>query len=121
MKNSCLTVLLIFAVLALLSSPAMAGWKEKVTRNQNNARAYIEQLMNGADPDSLERPHVRRDDKYQAKQANREIREAMDQAEKLAREGKHEQITMPEFKRFMSEERFNELQEGKKGYRDSRQ
>lgn len=120
MRNIALTVFVLVAALIFSSSPAIAGWQEKVTRNQMNARTYIGQLMNGANPDTIERPYVRYDDKYQAKKANREIREAMDQAEELAREGRHDQIIMPAFKSFMSEERFNELQDSNKGYRGSK-
>lgn len=121
MRRLFVTGCMLFALLLLGSSWAMAGWKEKVTRNQIKAREYIEQLMNGADPESVERPHIRYDEKYQVKRANREIRQAMDQAEEMAREGKHDQITMPEFKTFMSEERFYELQESNKGYRGTKQ
>lgn len=116
MRKICVTGATLLVMLCVCSALAMGGWKEKITGNQLKAKAYIEQLMNGADPDSLERPHIRYDQKYQAKVANREIRQAMDQAEQLAREGKQDQIVMPEFKPLMSEERYYELKESSKGY-----
>ena len=119
MRRTFLAVLVLIAVLLWSNSLALAAWKVKVTSNQVKARAYIEHLMNGADPEELERPHIRYDEKFQAKRANREISQAMDQAEELARAGKHEEIVMPVFKAYLTQERYLELLEESKGYRGS--
>lgn len=111
--------LVLVAVLLCGNSLALAAWKVKVTTNQLKAGAYIEQLMNGANPEDLERPHIRYDEKFQAKRANREIHQAMDQAEELARAGKHDEIVMPVFKTYLTQERYLELKEDSTGYRGS--
>lgn len=80
-----------------LVSPAFGFWKEKVTRNQVNVIEYVAKLQDGADPDSVERPRLRRDENYKAKQAVKELQAIMDGAEELAREGKHGEIEDPVF------------------------
>lgn len=99
----------------IFSAPVLAGWKEKITRNQLQAREYILKLKDGADPDKVKRPSLRRVDKYKGKQANSEIREAMNNAEKLARAGKHRKIEEPEFTfKGIDIEKYQELQSEKK-------
>ncbi len=93
-----------------LVSPAFGFWKEKVTRNQINVIEYVAKLKDGADPDKVERPRLRRDDNYKAKQSVNELRDIMDDAEKLAREGRHEEIKDPVFSfRGLSDERAEEI------------
>lgn len=93
-----------------LVSPAFGFWKEKVTRNQVNVIEYVAKLQDGADPDTLERPGLRRDDNYKAKQSVKELRTIMDEAEKLARDGKYKEIKDPVFSiRGMSDEGSGEM------------
>lgn len=93
-----------------LSGPAFGFWKEKVTRNQIRVVEYVTKLQQGAKPADIERPGLRRDDNYQAKRANNELRKIMDEAEKLANEGKHDLIEIPEFTvRGLSDERAEEM------------
>lgn len=82
----------------LLTSPAFGGWKEKIVFNQFKAVEYIEKLQNGADPDKIERPYLRYDERAKANAANKEIRSAMEKAEELARQGRYDLIEIPEFK-----------------------
>lgn len=81
----------------LLTSPAFGGWKDKIVFNQFKALEYIEKLQNGADPDIIERPYLRYDERAKANSANKEIRAAMERAEELARQGRHDLIEIPEF------------------------
>ena len=101
--------LLIMTTVLLLSLPAYA-WKSKIVNNQFKAADYIVKLQNGANPDKLQRPTLRRDEKAKAKAANRELRDAMDEAERLARAGKHDQIKPPTFRRIVSEEQYREIE-----------
>lgn len=101
--------LLILFVIFFASGPAF-GWKNKIAENQFRAVEYITKLQNGANPDELTRPTIRHDKKARAKAANRELREAMDEAEKLARAGKYEQIKLPSFKRVVSEENYQQIE-----------
>jgi hypothetical protein len=115
MKSIICQFLAVIAMFLFLSSPLYAGWKEKVTSNQILASEYIQKLQAGADPAKVERPHLRRIDNYKAKQARSEIIKAMDNAEKLARAGKHQLIELPEFSfKPLSEEKYNELRDRKK-------
>ena len=102
-------VLLILIFVVLLSNPAF-GWKSKIVKNQFRAAEYIVKLQNGANPDTLARPSIRRDEKAVAKAANRELREAMDEAERLARQGKYKQIKSPSFRRVVSEEKYLQIE-----------
>lgn len=97
MKTVLRWLAVVVTIIPLLSLPAYAGWKAKVTKNQEVASAYIMQLKSGKDPDKLIRPHLRRSDKYKAKQSQKEIKKAMDEAEAQARAGKHKLIKEPEF------------------------
>jgi len=96
--NSLSKLIIILALTLLSSLPSYAGWKDKIVENQTKAINYISALQAGEDPDKLERPILRRDKKTKVNLANREIRKAMDEAEKLARAGKHQLIKLPEFK-----------------------
>ena len=78
--------------------PTFANWKARVTQNQIKAAKYITQLKNGANPDTIKRPQLRRDKSWKAKQSQKEIAAAMTKAEKLARSGKQNLITQPIFK-----------------------
>jgi len=89
--------MLIAMVFLFFCSPAY-GYHGKITLNQIKAKEYISQLQAGADPDSLTRPHLRRDKNNKMKQSRREIQKAMDDAEALARAGKYQLIKEPEFK-----------------------
>ena len=85
-------------VLQFLSSTVYGGFKETITQNQVKAAEYITQLKAGADPDTLTRPQLRRNQKdFKAKQSVKEINKAMDEAESLARDGKHDLIQKPDF------------------------
>lgn len=88
-------LLVILGISVVLSSPAQAGWKDKIVKNQFKAVDYIESLKSGADPDRISRPDMRRDEKARASAANREIRQAMSEAERLARQGRHDLIEIP--------------------------
>ncbi len=103
--------MVIIGIIFSFCSPVYAGWKEKITKNQIKATEYIMKLKNGADPDVITRPKLRRDRKARAQAPNREIRAAMDQAERYARAGKHEQIEAPEFKhKLVSKKRYKTLE-----------
>lgn len=107
------TGLLVIITAFLLSLPAYA-WKNKIVNNQFKAADYIVKLKNGAHPDKLQRPTIRRDEKVKAKAANRELRDAMDEAERLARAGKHDQIKPPKFRRIVSEEQYQAIEKQRK-------
>lgn len=81
-------LLLIGIILQLSSLPAHAYWKHKVAVNEKNAAEYIEKLKSGEDPDRVRRPTMRFIEKYEAKQEQKRFLRAMDEAEKLAREGR---------------------------------
>lgn len=85
-------LLLTGMVFQMLSLPAHAFWKHKVAVNERNAAEYIEKLQGGADPGRIERPEMRFISHYQAMQEQDRFINAMDEAEALAREGKHELI-----------------------------
>jgi len=97
MRMSFRWFLLAGIVLLFLITPVYGGWKEVVTKNQIKATEYISQLKSGADPDSLTRPKLKRGNKAKSKKSHREILKAMDEAETLARSGKHDLIEKPEF------------------------
>lgn len=101
------------AAFLFLSNPAFA-WKNKIVNNQFKVADYIVKLQNGANPDKLKRPTIRRDEKASAKAANRELRDAMDEAERLARAGKHKEIKPPKFRRIVSEEQYQEIEKQRK-------
>lgn len=102
--------LLVAAITLSFSSPALAYWKEKIVKNQIKAIEYIQKLQNGADPDRIERPTLRRDRKARAQSPNRELKAAMARAERYARAGKHDRIEIPEFKyRLVSERHYKKL------------
>lgn len=103
------TGLLVLITALLLSLPAYA-WKNKIVNNQIKAADYIVKLKNGANPDKLQRPRIRRDEKAAAKAANQELHAAMDEAERLARAGRHDQIQPPKFRRIVSEEQYQKVE-----------
>lgn len=98
--------LLIISIVLLFGNSVYGGWKNKVVSNQVKAAEYIVQLQKGVNPAQLERPPIRRDEKPSAKAANREVKEAMDRAEKLARSGKYKSIESPSFKAIVSDEAY---------------
>jgi hypothetical protein len=101
-------------ILHFLCSPVYGGYQVKITRNQLKAKEYISQLQAGANPDSLTRPQLRRDKHSKMKRSRREILKAMDEAEALARAGKHPLIEEPEFvHNGVSEEKHRALQNDK--------
>jgi hypothetical protein len=110
MKRIAYLTLLVLSVVFVLNNSALAGWKEKIANNQIKVAEYIMQLKNGASPDNVPRPTLRREDKYKAKIANKELRQAMDEAEQLAREGKNALIKPPSFTRLVSEETYQDLE-----------
>lgn len=115
MKKYLSQLLAVAAAVLILAAPLYAAWKEKVTRNQLKAREYIQKLMDGADPAEVQRPHLRYDDNFEAKRSLKEVVRAMDEAEELARAGKHQLIEQPEFHyKGIPEERYEELQREKK-------
>lgn len=91
-------LLIIGMVLQSTSLPAHAWWKAKVAINEKNAAEYIEKLKSGADPNSVVRPTMRFIKKIQAKNEQKRFFKAMDEAEALARAGKHEEIKELELK-----------------------
>ena len=101
---------IISTVILAFSSPVHAYWKNKIVKNQIKATEYILQLKNGAHPDQIERPNLRRDRKARAQAPNRELKAAMAKAERYARAGKHDRIETPEFRQIVSERRYRELQ-----------
>jgi len=90
-------ILLAILFIQFLSVPVFANSKKWIVRNQEKARIYITQLKNGADPDRLQQPHLRRHNKWKVKQSRKEIKRAMDRAEALARAGKQHLITIPDY------------------------
>lgn len=114
-----LKALLLFSLFFTICTPASAGWKEKIAENQMKALQYISQLKEGANPDTISRPIMRRDDKYSAKKANSEIRDAMTEAENLARQGKNKSIKIPDFEtKLLTDEGYIELKK-KYGIKDN--
>ncbi|BHH82281.1 hypothetical protein [Desulforhopalus sp. 52FAK] len=109
MKRITQITLLVISVVFLFGGPALA-WKNKIVNNQFKVANYIVQLQNGANPDKISRPTLRRDKRSAANAANRELREAMDAAEELARAGKPELIKPPSFRRIVSEEKYQEME-----------
>lgn len=101
--------LIISAIILTFSTPVHAYWKNKIVKNQIKATEYIQQLKNGANPDQIERPKLRRDRKARAQAPNRELKTAMAKAERYARAGKHDRIETPDFKQIVSESRYREL------------
>ena len=79
-------------VLHFLAPMAYAGWKNKVASNERRAAEYISLLKAGEEPGSIKRPIMRHISHYQAKQLQKKLIRAMDDAEALARAGKHYQI-----------------------------
>lgn len=110
MKKLTYLSLLIITIVLLFGNPVYGGWKNKVVSNQVKAAEYIIKLQKGVNPAKLERPSIRRDDKPSAKSANREVREAMDRAEKLARSGKYQLIESPKFKAIVSDEAYEKAE-----------
>jgi hypothetical protein len=110
MKRIAYLTLLVLSVVFVLNNPALAGWKEKIANNQIKVAEYIMKLKNGASPDNVTRPTLRREDKYKAKIANKELRQAMEEAEQLARDGKNASINPPTFTRIVSEETYEDLE-----------
>lgn len=94
MKTFARVLLMAGIMLQLSFLPVYANgyWKLKMAISERNAAEYIEKLKAGARPGSLKRPEMRYDTEYQAKVYVRELNEAMDEAERLARQGKNEQI-----------------------------
>lgn len=118
MKRTIFVSMLIIPVVLLFGSSVYGGWKQKVARNQIKATEYITVLQKGADPDKIARPSIRRDQKPRAKAANREVKEAMERAEKLARAGMHRRIENPVFTPIVSDEGYQQLKKShKKGNR----
>lgn len=115
MKKTAYLSLLIIPIVLLFGSSVYGGWKNKVALNQVKAAEYIMKLQKGVNPSKLERPTLRRGTKAKANAANREIREAMDEAEKLARAGKYRLIKTPQFKAIVSDEGYEQAE---KKYRE---
>ena len=91
-------LLIIGTILLVSILPAHAYWKHKVAVNERMAEEYIEKLQAGADPKEVERPTMRFISHYQAMQEQDRLINAMDEAEALAKEGKHELIPEIELK-----------------------
>jgi len=110
MKRITYLSLLIIPIVLLFGSSVYGGWKNKVVSNQVRAAQYIIELQKGVNPGTLKRPAIRRDAKTSAKAANREVKEAIDRAEKLARTGKHQLIQTPRFKVIVSEKAYEQAE-----------
>ena len=83
------------AIIFQLLTGTAAAWEEETKTNQDRAHAYILQLKSGENPDSIERPVLKRARTLQAKQIRRQLIEEMDKAERYARNGQHERIEKP--------------------------
>ena len=114
MKSRTYISLLIIPIVLLLGSSVYGGWKNKVVSNQVKAAEYIINLQKGVHPGKLKRPTIRRDEKASAKAANREVKEAMDRAEQLARSGKHQFIETPQFKAVVPDEAYEQAEKKNK-------
>jgi hypothetical protein len=79
-------------ILQLLLSPVFAGSNDVINENLMKTNEYITLLKEGANPDNVTRPRLRRYHKYRVKRAAREMYQSMDKAEALAREGKRNLI-----------------------------
>ena len=94
-------VLLMVGIMLQLSFLPVYGngfWKIKMAISERNAAEYIHELKAGAQPGSLKRPEMRHDKEYEAEVYVKELNKAMDEAERLARLGKNEQIKEPELR-----------------------
>jgi 1,2-phenylacetyl-CoA epoxidase catalytic subunit len=80
------------AVQLFMPSAFAARWEIKSARNEMKVAEYINQLRDGVNPGSLDRPTLRFISNYQAKQRRKVLIQAMEEAETLARAGKHKQI-----------------------------
>lgn len=88
-------VLLMAGIMFQLSFLPVYGngfWKNKMAISERNVAEYIQQLKDGAKPGSLKRPELRHDKEYQAEVYTKELNEAMDEAERLARQGRNDEI-----------------------------
>ena len=88
-------VLLMAGIMLQLSFLPVYGngfWKNKMAISERNAAEYIQKLKAGAKPGSLQRPEMRHDKDYEAEVYVKELNGAMDEAERLARQGKNDQI-----------------------------
>lgn len=100
-------------LLLVVASTAFGGWKADVTTNQLRAKQYIAKLKAGEYPDSLTRPRLKRNKTWKSKQSRKEILEAMNEAEALARAGKPHLIEEPVFQyNGLTDEKDTELQGG---------
>lgn len=105
-KTRMLQILLtVSLMLQLLSLPAYGYWKVKMAISERNAAEYISQLKAGARPDDLTRPEMRYDEEYNAKMYVKELNRAMDEAERLARQGRNDQIEELELQFRLPEEK----------------
>jgi hypothetical protein len=92
MKTVFRWLVVVGIILQFSSLSAYAGWKNIVADNGRKAAEYISLLKAGAEPDSIKRPFLRHVNTYEAKQQKKRFIKAMDEAEELARAGRHEQI-----------------------------
>ena len=79
-------------IFQLLLSPVFAGSNNVINENLMKTNEYISLLKEGANPDNVTRPRLRRHHKYRVKRAAREMYQSMDKAEAFARAGKHHLI-----------------------------
>jgi len=108
-KTNILVSCLVFLFVTV--GTVYGGWKDKIAKNQIRVKEYIIALQKGADPDKISRPDLRRDEKSRAKAVNRELRETMIKAEKLARNGKASLIKEPTFSyQIVSKEYYEKLE-----------
>ena len=92
MKTFFRWLVVVGIIFQFLSPSAYAAWKNIVADNGRKAAEYISLLKAGAEPDSIKRPFLRHVNTYEAKQQKKRFIKAMDEAEELARAGRHEQI-----------------------------
>lgn len=93
-------ILIIASIIIQLSFLPAYGisWYAKMAVNERNVAEYIHKLKAGKDPDSLRRPALRRDARGEARRYVVELTKDMDEAERLARQGKRQQIKDLEFR-----------------------
>lgn len=89
-----LAVAMVFQLLQFF--PGTAGaYDEEENTNQLRAHEYILQLKSGKEPDTIERPVLKKARTREAKIRRRRMLQAMDQAEDLARAGNSNLIEDP--------------------------
>ncbi len=92
MKTILGLLIILGLVLQLFPARTYAGSNYRTIQNVSNANEYIAQLQEGANPNSITRPHLLRHNTWKGKRTRKRLIKAMDRAETLARSGRNDLI-----------------------------